>query len=99
MPMQKLGTRTKVEISLGSCSTQKCGQESMNCREEWLKSPSKSLTKASIIENLVDQRDKAAAAGQYTAAIRANELLGKGLGMFVERTEISRGNRSHRPRW
>ena len=48
------------------------------------------LTKASIIENLVDQRDKAAAAGQYTAAIRANELLGKALGMFVEKTEIGR---------
>jgi len=49
------------------------------------------LTKAAIIEDVMAQSDKAAAAGRHSAAVRANELLGKALGMFIQRTEIARG--------
>lgn len=43
------------------------------------------LTKTAIIERLFRLADKAEAAGQISAANRAVELLGKEIGMFVDR--------------
>jgi hypothetical protein len=37
---------------------------------------------------LIEDHDSARAKGQFGAAIRAAELLGKELGMFVERREL-----------
>ena len=42
-----------------------------------------------VIARLIELSEKAEAAGQYGAAVRAAELLGKRLGMFVNRLEIS----------
>jgi hypothetical protein len=44
------------------------------------------LTKTAVIEMLLADRELAREKGQSSAAIRATELLGKELGMFVERS-------------
>lgn len=46
------------------------------------------LTKADVMRGLLACHDAASAAGQHSAAIRALELLGKQLGMFVDRKEM-----------
>lgn len=43
---------------------------------------------AQIIKDLQTLSDRAAREGQYSAAIRAKELVGKHSGMFVERREV-----------
>jgi len=45
------------------------------------------LTKAAVIEMLLADRELARKNGQSSAAIRAAELLGKELGMFVDRSD------------
>ncbi|MBF0423690.1 MAG: hypothetical protein HQL73_11935 [Magnetococcales bacterium] len=40
-----------------------------------------------VLEELFRLRDEAAEAGQFTAAVRATELIGKHLSMFVDRVE------------
>lgn len=40
------------------------------------------------MRKLLERHDTAAAAGQHAAAIRALELLGKQLGMFIDRKEM-----------
>lgn len=40
-----------------------------------------------VLEELLRLRDEAAEAGQFTAAVRATELVGKHLSMFVDRVE------------
>ncbi|MBF0131808.1 MAG: hypothetical protein HQL75_04370 [Magnetococcales bacterium] len=40
-----------------------------------------------VLEELMRLRDEAAAEGQFTAAVRATELIGKHLSMFVDRVE------------
>jgi hypothetical protein len=45
------------------------------------------ITKERIIEMLLADRDLARQKGQAAAAIRAAELLGKELGMFIDRKE------------
>ena len=45
------------------------------------------ITAEKVLRNLEEARDAAMAAGQYGAAIRAAELHGKHVGMFVERRE------------
>ncbi|MBF0109260.1 MAG: hypothetical protein HQL76_08800 [Magnetococcales bacterium] len=40
-----------------------------------------------ILEELMRLREEAATAGQFTAAVRATELIGKHLSMFVDRVE------------
>ncbi len=47
------------------------------------------LSKQAIIEMLLEDRAAARAAGQTGAAIRAAELLGKELGMFIDRSDIT----------
>jgi phage terminase small subunit len=47
------------------------------------------LTRASILQMLIDDRRAAGRLGQTSAAIRAAELLGKELGMFVERLQVA----------
>ena len=46
------------------------------------------LTKTAVIEMLLADRELARRRGQSSAAIRAAELLGKELGMFVDRAEV-----------
>jgi hypothetical protein len=46
------------------------------------------VTVDSVIENLTHDRDSARAKGDWSASIRADELLGKMLGCFTERTEL-----------
>ena len=46
------------------------------------------LTKTAIIEMLLADRELARSKGQSSAAIRAAELLGKELGMFIDRAEV-----------
>lgn len=46
------------------------------------------LTKADVMRLLLQRHDAASAAGQHSAAIRALELLGKQLGMFIDRKEM-----------
>jgi len=43
----------------------------------------------SVVENLTHDRDMARAKGDWQAAIRADELIGKTLGCFVNRQEIT----------
>jgi hypothetical protein len=45
------------------------------------------LTKAIVIDMLIADRELARKNGQSSAAIRATELLGKELGMFVDRSD------------
>lgn len=45
------------------------------------------ITKADVLKMLQEDRNDARANGQFSPAIRAAELLGKELGMFVERSE------------
>jgi hypothetical protein len=45
-----------------------------------------------IQEFLLTDREKAHALGQISTAVRAAELLGKQLGMFVERKEVRQGS-------
>lgn len=45
------------------------------------------LTKTTVIEMLLEDRELARRNGQSSAAIRATELLGKELGMFIARTD------------
>ena len=42
----------------------------------------------SVVENLTHDRDMARAKGDWSAAIRADELLGKVLGCFTDRQEL-----------
>jgi phage terminase small subunit len=44
---------------------------------------------ASVIQSLLDIRHAAMSRGELHAAIRANELLGKHLGLFSDRVELS----------
>ena len=44
------------------------------------------LTKSRFMEMLIDDRELARKNGQASAAIRATELLGKELGMFIDRS-------------
>lgn len=46
------------------------------------------LSKTAVIEMLLADRELARVKGQSSAAIRAAELLGKELGMFVVRAEV-----------
>ena len=46
-----------------------------------------SITKTDVLAMLIDDRELAREKGQTAAAIRAAELLGKELGMFIERRE------------
>jgi len=43
----------------------------------------------SVVENLTHDRDMARAKGDWQAAIRADELIGKTLGCFVDKQEIT----------
>jgi hypothetical protein len=45
------------------------------------------ITKTIVIDMLIDDRELARKNGQSSAAIRATELLGKELGMFVDRSD------------
>jgi len=45
------------------------------------------ITKADVLKMLMEDRQDARDNGQYSPAIRAAELLGKELGMFVDRSE------------
>lgn len=45
------------------------------------------ITVEKVLRNLEDHMTAAAEAGQFSAAIKAAELHGKHIGMFVERTE------------
>ena len=45
------------------------------------------LTKTTVIDMLIADRELARKNGQSSAAIRATELLGKELGMFVDRSD------------
>jgi phage terminase small subunit len=45
------------------------------------------ITAEKVLRNLEEAREAAMASGQYGAAIRATELHGKHVGMFVERRE------------
>lgn len=45
------------------------------------------ITKADVLRMLQEDRNDARANGQYSPAIRAAELIGKELGMFVDRSE------------
>jgi hypothetical protein len=49
-----------------------------------------SLSKADILQNIISDRELALKLKQVGAALRADELLGKAIGMFVDRTEIAR---------
>lgn len=49
------------------------------------------LKRADIIEMIKNDRDLARTLGQPSAAIRGAELLGKEIGMFVDRKEIKTG--------
>ena len=54
------------------------------------------ITRADVLEMLVEDRNLARARGQTAAAIRAAELLGKELGMFIRREEVGQpGDFSH----
>jgi phage terminase small subunit len=54
------------------------------------------ITRADVLEMLVEDRNLARARGQTAAAIRAAELLGKELGMFIHREEVGQpGDFSH----
>jgi hypothetical protein len=46
------------------------------------------ITSGDVMAMLIEDHDSARAKGQFGAAIRAAELLGKELGMFVERREL-----------
>ena len=46
------------------------------------------LSKTAVIEMLLADRELARVKGQSSAAIRAAELLGKELGMFIDRAEV-----------
>ena len=46
------------------------------------------VTQDEVISKLREHRDGAAAAGQYAPAIRADELLGKHVGMFRDRLQV-----------
>lgn len=48
------------------------------------------ITKAAVIQMLLDDRALAHAGGHPAAAVRAAELLGKEIGMFIDRKEIKR---------
>jgi phage terminase small subunit len=45
------------------------------------------ITKTDVIRMLLDDRELARKANQASAAIRADELLGKQMGMFIDRRE------------
>ena len=47
------------------------------------------ITRTDVIRMLIEDRDLAREKGQIGAAVRATELLGKELGMFVERRELT----------
>jgi phage terminase small subunit len=47
-----------------------------------------SITRAGVLRMLIEDHDVAREKGQIGAAVRATELLGKELGMFVERREL-----------
>lgn len=47
----------------------------------------KAIRPERILEELLRLSDAAAEAGQFTAAVRATELIGKHLSMFVDRVE------------
>jgi hypothetical protein len=47
----------------------------------------------SVVENLTHDRDMARAKGDWAAAIRADELIGKTLGVFVDKQEITEPER------
>ena len=49
-----------------------------------------SIDKAWVMRGLIDDRQAAREAQQYANAIRALELLGKELGMFIDRKEVKR---------
>jgi hypothetical protein len=49
------------------------------------------VTKGRVLQMLIDDRDGARERGQYNAAIRADELLGKTLGIFTEKIEVRGG--------
>ena len=48
------------------------------------------ITKTDVIRMLLDDRELARKANQASAAIRADELLGKQMGMFIDRRETGR---------
>jgi hypothetical protein len=48
------------------------------------------VTKVAIIDSLIATRDAAKKEKQYSAAIKADELLGKTIGLFIERSEIGK---------
>jgi phage terminase small subunit len=48
------------------------------------------ITKADVLAMLIEDRSLAREKGQTAAAIRATELLGKELGMFIDRREQGR---------
>jgi phage terminase small subunit len=48
------------------------------------------ITKADVLAMLIEDRNLAREKGQTAAAIRAAELLGKELGMFIDRREQGR---------
>ena len=47
------------------------------------------LTQDAVLDKLRELRDGAQAAEQFSAAIKAEELRGKQIGMFVDRKELS----------
>jgi hypothetical protein len=48
------------------------------------------VDKKAVIRSIEQTREAAKAAMQYGAALKADELLGKTIGMFIERREIGR---------
>jgi phage terminase small subunit len=48
------------------------------------------VEKSHVIQSIIETREAAKAAMQYGAALKADELLGKTIGMFIERREIGR---------
>jgi hypothetical protein len=49
------------------------------------------IKKADVIQMLLDDREAARTRNQYGPAVRATELIGKELGMFVDRQRIETG--------
>jgi len=46
------------------------------------------ITQEQVLEDLARLSEEAAAVGQFAAAIRAKELVGKHLGMFADKVEL-----------